>query len=74
MRHARLSEVDGLPLKGSGDRLPHPVELSRWEAAGWIKYDYDHYAIHLTEAGREQAEVRGREKAQAQSEKEEIGQ
>lgn len=51
MTRATLAEIDGLSLKNT-KRMPHPVDLSRWSDAGYIRIDLDDDCFRLTPSGR----------------------
>lgn len=55
--HCRLRRRTA-PLRNA--TLPHPVDLSRWLAAGLIRIDADMSVLRLTDAGRAVA-MRARE-------------
>lgn len=49
---AQLHEMHGLHLLSGESRLPHPVDMRRWEDAGLISFDAETLQFSLTNDGR----------------------
>lgn len=49
---ATLAEMDGLCFRQNSERLPHPVDLARWQREGLYYIDVPNCCFRLTERGR----------------------